>query len=111
MFTEAIRIVLLGLPGQINITDDIFAYGETKEAHQSNLLAVLKRLEDAGLTLYIDKCQFYKLTFFGLRFTSDGMSPTEDRCGSRTRKCKGAPLFPVHGTVQFAIHQKCVQHH
>jgi hypothetical protein len=82
MFTEAIRILLLGLPGRINMTDDILVYGETKKAHQRNLLAVLKRLEDAGLTLNIDKCQFYKteLTFFGLRFTADGMSPTEDRC-------------------------------
>jgi hypothetical protein len=82
MFTEAIRVLLQDLTGQINMTDDILVHGETKKAHQQNLLAVLTRLEEAGITLNIDKCQFYRreLTFFGLRFTADGISPTEDRC-------------------------------
>ena len=54
-------------------------------------MAVLKRLEEHGITLNKDKCQFYKseLNFFGLRFTADGISPTEDRC--RALKEAAAP--------------------
>ena len=59
IFTETIRTMLDGLPGQVNMTDDILVFGEDKAAHQRNLKAVLQRLEDDGLTLNRDKCQFY----------------------------------------------------
>ena len=81
LFTEAIRVMLLDLPGQINMTDDVLIYGKTRAEHQRNLLAVLKRLEENGLTLNLDKCEFYRkeLTFYGLRFCAEGVSPTESR--------------------------------
>jgi hypothetical protein len=81
IFTERIRTMLEGIPGQLNMTDDILVYGNTRAEHQQNLMAVLQRLEDNGFTLNREKCEFYKseLTFFGLRFTADGISPTEDR--------------------------------
>jgi hypothetical protein len=77
VFTEAIRILLADVPGKINMTDDILVFGETKEAHHTNLLAVLARLEEAGITLHMNKCQFYRseLTFFGSRFTAHGNLP------------------------------------
>jgi transposase InsO family protein len=81
-FTENLRRVLLGLNGQLNMTDDILVWGGTEKEHHDNLMAVLSRLEKSGLTLNLEKCEFYKkeLVFFGLRFTEDGISPTEDRC-------------------------------
>ena len=81
VFTETIRVMLAGIPCQLNMTDDILVYGRTREEHQRNLMAVLKRLEENGLTLSLEKCQFYRdqLTFFGLRFSASGVSPTEDR--------------------------------
>jgi hypothetical protein len=81
IFTEKIREMLADLSGQVNMTDDILMFGRSREEHQRNLLAVLKRLEERGLTLNIDKSEFYKdeLKFFGLRFTAKGVSPTEDR--------------------------------
>jgi hypothetical protein len=83
-FTEEIRVLLVDLPGQLNMTDDILVYGKDAAEHQDHLMAVLERLEGAGITLNIDKCQFYRseLTFFGLRFTATGISPTEDRCAA-----------------------------
>jgi hypothetical protein len=41
---------------------------------------ILETLEAAGITLNASKCQFYrnKLTFFGLKFSSEGIAPTED---------------------------------
>ena len=45
------------------------------------LLLVLKKHEERRLTLNLEKCEFYKeeITFYGLRFTKDGVSPTEER--------------------------------
>ena len=98
MFTEKIREMLVDLPGQLNMTDDILVFGKSKEDHQANLLAVLKRLEMKGLTLNIDKSEFYKkeLTFFGLRFTSKGVSPTEDRVRGIMEVSAPANLKELH---------------
>ena len=82
IFTEHIRVLLSDLQGQINMTDDILVFGRTKKEMHQNLMAILPRLKESGVTLNGDKCEFYKseLTFFGLCFTGDGISPTEDRC-------------------------------
>ena len=57
------------------MTDDVIIHGKTEEDHQGALLSVLKRLEDSGLTLNLEKCDFYKeeIKFYGLRFTKDGV--------------------------------------
>ena len=82
IFTEIIRVMLADLPGQLNMTDDILFYGKNEKEHHENLMAVLKRLEENGITLNKDKCEFYRseINFYGLRFTPEGISPTEDRC-------------------------------
>ncbi|KAL1280955.1 hypothetical protein QQF64_015555 [Cirrhinus molitorella] len=38
--------------------DDLIVFGRTLEEHEEWLLKVLDRLEDYGLKVYIDKCQF-----------------------------------------------------
>ena len=38
--------------------DDLIVFGKTLEEHEERLLKVLDRLEDCGLKLSIDKCQF-----------------------------------------------------
>jgi transposase InsO family protein len=45
-------------------------------------MKVLKRLEEVGITLNVDKCEFNKreLTFYGLKMSSEGIRPTEDKC-------------------------------
>ena len=89
MFSEHIRRILDGVIGQANMTDDVIIHGKTEEDHQRALLSVLKRLEDSGLTLNLEKCDFYKeeIKFYGLRFTKDGVSPTEDRVKA-LKECK-----------------------
>ena len=89
VFTEHIRRILEGIIGQVNMTDDVVIQGSTEENHQRSLLTVLKRLQDNGLTLNLEKCEFYKseITFYGLRFTKDGVSPTADRVKA-LKECK-----------------------
>jgi hypothetical protein len=62
-FTEAIRCMLYDFPEQINMTDDILVHGTT-ETHGKRLIEVLRRLEEAGVTLNIDKCEFFKSSFY-----------------------------------------------
>ena len=64
------------------MTEDILVFGKNPAEYHKNLLAVLSRLQDIGLTLNREKCEFYKkeVTFFGLHFSAKGISATEDRC-------------------------------
>ena len=81
VFTEKVREILADLPGQVKMTDDILVLGNTPKEHHRDLMTVLQRLEETGFTINLEKSEFYKeeLTFFGLRFTPKGISPTEDR--------------------------------
>ena len=64
------------------MTDDILIYDASEEEHNANLVNVLRTLEERGLTLNADKCEFYQeeVVFFGLRFSKNGIAPTDDRC-------------------------------
>ena len=77
IFQNAIYQSLHGLSGVINISDDILVYGNCKTSHDENLKAVLTRLEEKGLTLNYNKCEFNtdKISFYGHIFSKDGLSP------------------------------------
>ena len=81
IFQNIIEKVLDGLAGAKNLVDDIFVYGSTLEEHDERLHAVLKRLEDKGLTLSPDKCELRKteIEFFGLKFTTEGIALTDEK--------------------------------
>ena len=77
IFQHIISEQIRGIPGSINISDDIIVFGKTKQAHDQALHAVLRRFVDAGLTVSPEKCELNKesLTFFGLVFSAEGVSP------------------------------------
>ena len=77
MFQHVIAQCLRDIPGVLNISDDILIYGKTIAEHDHSLHAVFNRLESLGLTLNKDKCLLYqdKITFFGMVFLCDGVSP------------------------------------
>ena len=74
-FHEKLRIALTGLKGVIQIQDDILVHGKTQAEHDERLEALLKRLEERGLTLRKEKCRFdqTQLIWFGYLFTPTGM--------------------------------------
>ena len=87
--------------------DNILVDGRSENKHNENLLNVLRTLEEAGLTVNSDKCAFYKdeVVFFGLRFTKDGISPTDDRCKAlreATPPGNVKELRSLLGMVQFS---------
>jgi hypothetical protein len=72
---KALEQLLAGLAGCFNMADDVLVFGRNRQEHDRNLHAVLKRLEEAGITLNVEKCEFAKeeLDFFGLRITKAGI--------------------------------------
>ena len=81
IFSEKIRCVIAGCRGASNISDDILVYGRTQEEHDENLNFVLQQLNENGLTVNQDKCNFNQSTiiFFGLELSADGIKPTHDK--------------------------------
>ncbi|KAI2647570.1 Retrovirus-related Pol polyprotein from transposon 17.6 [Labeo rohita] len=61
--------------------DDIVVASPTFEQHLVDLKEVLARLESAGLSVKLEKCQFCRseLTFLGYSVTTDGVRPNEEK--------------------------------
>lgn len=77
-FQNIIQSALAGLPGVLNISDDILVYGKSTSEHHENLAKCLQRLREKNLTLNKAKCQFNTNTieFFGHVFSAEGVSPS-----------------------------------
>ena len=60
-----------------SISADIIIFGKTRQEHDRALHAVLRQFADSGLTISPEKCELHKdsLTFFGLVFSANGVSP------------------------------------
>ncbi len=67
LFQKWMNHILEGLKGVLCLIDDVLIFGATKEEHNATLLAALKRLQNAGVTLNSAKCEFYKTS---VRFLS-----------------------------------------
>ena len=48
------------MEGLVHLTDDILVFGKTQHEHDECLYPVMKRLQEAGLTLNLAKCEFCK---------------------------------------------------
>jgi hypothetical protein len=70
IFQNVIRETLEGIPGALNISDDILVFGKTQSAHDQSLEVVFQRLKERGLTLNKHKCEYGKdkLEFYGYVF-------------------------------------------
>ena len=84
IFQEMIRQTLSGLEGCVNIADDILCYGSNQAEHDANLEAIFNRLEQNGLTLNAEKCEYNKssIEFLGHVFGKDGMKPSPEKVKS-----------------------------
>ena len=75
IFQKRMNRILEGLKGVICHMDDVLVFGATMEEHDANLLAVLKRLEEAGATLNSRKCKFRqpRVNFLGHLLDKEGI--------------------------------------
>lgn len=60
VFQRVMDCLLAGLDGVLCLLDDVLVTGSTKEQHLQRLNTVLSRLQDVGLTLQKEKCEFFK---------------------------------------------------
>ena len=89
IFQNAIRETLGGIPGVLNVSDDILVYGKSPEEHDNNLKQVLSRLCEKGLTLNKKKCAFSQDNIF----SKEDMSPDPDKVS--TLNNASAPSNPT----------------
>ena len=80
-YQKIVKDELIGCEGVANIADDLIIHVCGIKEHDENLLAVLRRRRERGLTLNEKKCQFRlpKLTFFGHDLSSKGIAPSEEK--------------------------------
>ncbi|KAJ8047536.1 hypothetical protein HOLleu_06562 [Holothuria leucospilota] len=76
-FQKAVRQMLAGLAGVINISDDIIVYGKSQHEHDENLQRVFQRLIECGARLNREKCKISqpKVVYYGHTFSAEGISP------------------------------------
>jgi hypothetical protein len=81
VYQHIIQQVLQGCEGVQNIADDIIVHGPTIELHDQRLTKVLERLQEKGLTLNPEKCEFRisKITFMGHLVSDKGIGPTQGK--------------------------------
>lgn len=76
-FQKIMEETLRGIPGTVVFLDDICVTGENRQAHLSNLRAVLERLKRAGLTVKLNKCTFLQknVKYLGFVIDKEGLHP------------------------------------
>ena len=76
-FQKKMSSILADLNGVVCMIDDVLVYGSSYKEHDERLNKVLNRLQDAGVTLNKEKCQFRKhcVQFLGQLIDSQGVRP------------------------------------
>ena len=77
IFQRVMDQLLKGLPMVCWYLDDILVSGKTKEDHDDNVRAVLKRLDEAGIRVNEDKCRFglEQVEYLGYIINVVGLQP------------------------------------
>jgi hypothetical protein len=81
-FQKRMSETLAGLEGVANLLDDVLVFGETREQHDERLEAVLRRLQEAGITLNYNKCKWRvtKCRFLGhIISAEEGLLPDPEK--------------------------------
>ena len=77
-FQKRMSAILKGIEGVVCLMDDILVFGKNQQEHDERLYAVLKRLQEAGLTLNGAKCVSCQsqVKFLGQILTKHGIEYT-----------------------------------
>ena len=81
IFQQKIEQLFKGMKGVVCYIDDILVTGENLEAHIKNLEMVLTKLKEAGLTLRLSKCEFFKeeVEYLGHLISKEGLKKSQKR--------------------------------
>lgn len=83
--------------------DDLIVFGRTLEEHEERLLKVLSRLEECGLKISIDKCQFCQpqVKFLGHIVSASGVSTDPEKVRAVTHWKKPIDLKSLRSFLGF----------
>ena len=81
IFQRVMENILQGVPKVVVYLDDILITGENDDEYLKNLSEVLSRMQQAGLRLKKDKCEFMSLSvvYLGHCIDAQGLHPTRDK--------------------------------
>ena len=81
IFQRVMENILQGVPKVVVYLDDILITGGNDDEHLKNLSEVLSRMQQAGLHLKKDKCEFMSLSvvYLGHCIDAQGLHPTRDK--------------------------------
>ena len=81
IFQRVMENMLHEIPKVVVYLDDILVTGANDEEHLKHLSEVLSRLQQAGLRLKKDKCEFMSVSvvYLGHRIDAQGLHPTRDK--------------------------------
>ncbi|XP_055623100.1 uncharacterized protein K02A2.6-like [Toxorhynchites rutilus septentrionalis] len=80
-FQQLVDTMIGGLAGTCGYLDDILVGGRTEEEHDNNLKQVLRRLEEYGFTVRIEKCSFRmpEVKYLGQILDGNGINPDPNK--------------------------------
>ena len=83
--------------------DDLIVFGKTLEEHEERLLKVLERLEECGLKLSLDKCQFCQpeVRFLGHIVSEAGVATDPDKVSAVSQWKKPNDLKSLRSFLGF----------
>lgn len=83
--------------------DDLIVFGRTLQEHEERLLKVLDRLEECGLKISIDKCQFCQpqVKFLGHIVSAEGVATDPEKVSAVTHWKKPADLKSLRSFLGF----------
>lgn len=81
VFQKQIELVISGIPGAKNISDDVLIWGKDVDETLSRLNQVLQRFSENNLKINLDKCTLLasELIYSGVNLSSEGVSPDKER--------------------------------
>ena len=81
IFQRVMENILRGIPKVVVYLDDILITGTNDEEHLKNLSEVLSQMQQAGLRLRKEKCEFMSMSvvYLGHRIDAQGLHPTRDK--------------------------------
>uniref|UniRef100_A0A1A8CXN4 Gypsy retrotransposon integrase-like protein 1 n=1 Tax=Nothobranchius kadleci TaxID=1051664 RepID=A0A1A8CXN4_NOTKA len=80
-FQRRMSVILNGLPGVVCHMDDILIWGQDQQEHNARLHTVLNKLQEAGVTLNLEKCDLSKqeVKFLGHVLSAAGVQPDPEK--------------------------------
>ncbi|KAJ1124432.1 hypothetical protein NDU88_002893 [Pleurodeles waltl] len=100
VFQDTIQGVLAGLPGVLNISNDILIHHSTVEEHLESLRTTFQCFLDNSLTLHREKCAFLQkeISFFRYKFSEHGVMPVP----AKVQDIRSAPApTSITGEISF----------